>query len=70
MLVAVVGLTVVSALSLNSTQQKQIAFSTFTEQVADGKIKSVTWNNVDQSITGTTKSGENFVTTGPALGTG
>ena len=65
-LVAVVGLTVVSALSLNSTQQKQIAFSTFTEQVADGKIKSVTWNNVDQSITGTTKSGENFVTTGPA----
>jgi len=65
-LVAVVGLTVVSALSLNSAQQKQIAFSTFTEQVADGKVKTVTWNNVDQSITGTMKSGEDFVTTGPA----
>ncbi len=65
-LVAIVGLTVVSALSLNSAQQQQIAFSEFTSQVDDGKIKTVTWNNVDQSITGTTKSGENFVTTGPA----
>jgi cell division protease FtsH len=64
-LVAVVGLTVVSALSLSNTQAKPIPYSSFTQQVADGKIKTVTWNNVDQSITGTTKSGQDFSTTGP-----
>ena len=64
-LVAVVGLTVVSALSLNSTQVKPIAYSAFTKQVNDGDIKTVTWNNVDQTITGTTKGGQDFTTTGP-----
>jgi len=67
-LVAVVGLTVVSALSLNSVQSQEIAYSKFTEQVADGKVQKVVWNNVDQSITGTMKSGEQFSTTAPAQG--
>ena len=65
-LVAIVGLTVVSALSLNSAQQQQIAFSEFTSKVSDGDVKEVTWNNVDQSITGTMKSGEEFIATAPA----
>ena len=64
-LVAVVGLTVVSALSLSNTQAKPIAYSSFTKQVSEGKIKTVTWNNVDQTITGTTTSGQDFSTTGP-----
>jgi len=64
-LVAVVGLTVVSALSLSSSQTKPIPYSSFTKQVSDGSIKTVTWNNVDQTITGTTKSGQDFTTTGP-----
>jgi cell division protease FtsH len=65
-LVAIVGLTVISALSLNSAQQQQIPFTEFTSQVAEGNVKTVVWNNVDQSITGTTKSGEEFITTAPA----
>ena len=65
-LVAVVGLTVISALSLSSTAKEPIAYSQFVSQVDDGNIKTVVWNNVDQSITGTTKSGEEFTTTGPA----
>jgi cell division protease FtsH len=64
-LVAVVGLTVVSALSLSSSQTKPIPYSSFTKQVSEGSIKTVTWNNVDQTITGTTKSGQDFTTTGP-----
>ncbi|HPU38591.1 MAG TPA: ATP-dependent zinc metalloprotease FtsH [Microthrixaceae bacterium] len=67
-LVAIVGLTVVSALSLNSVQSQEIAYSKFTEQVSDGKVEKVVWNNVDQSITGTMKSGEQFTTTAPAQG--
>ncbi len=65
-LVAIVGLTVVSALSLNSAQQQSIAFSEFTKMVQDGKVESVTWNNIDQSITGTKTNGEDFVATAPA----
>ena len=53
-LVAVVGLTVISALSLSSTAKEPIAYSQFVSQVDDGNIKTVVWNNVDQSITGTT----------------
>ena len=64
-LVAVVGLTVISALSLSSNQTKPIPYTSFTKQVSEGSIKTVTWNNVDQTITGTTKSGQEFSTTGP-----
>jgi cell division protease FtsH len=64
-LVAVVFLTVVSALSLSSKKVEPIAYSEFTSQVAEGNIAKVTWNNVDQTISGTTKSGETFTTTGP-----
>ncbi|MFM7070094.1 MAG: ATP-dependent metallopeptidase FtsH/Yme1/Tma family protein, partial [Actinomycetes bacterium] len=65
-LVAVVGLTVVSALSLSSTKPEPIAFSEFTSHVEAGDVRDVTWNNVDQSVTGTMKSGETFTTTGPS----
>src|SRR5690606_1456994 len=64
-LVAVVALTVVSALSLSAKPKDPIPFSEFTEQVDEGNIAKVTWNNVDQEITGTRKSGEEFTTTGP-----
>ena len=64
-LVAVVGLTVVSALSLSSSSKDPIAYSKFVKSVDAGEVKTVTWNNVDQSITGTTTSGEEFTTTGP-----
>jgi len=65
-LVAVVGLTVVSALSLGSRPEEPISYTEFKEQVADGNVRDVVWNNVDQRITGTRTSGEEFVTTGPA----
>ena len=63
--IAVVGLVVVSALSFSSNATEPIAFSTFTQDVEKGNIKSITWDNVNQSITGETKSGETFTTTGP-----
>ncbi|MFI5044488.1 MAG: ATP-dependent zinc metalloprotease FtsH [Acidimicrobiales bacterium] len=63
--IAVVGLVVVSALSFSSNATEPIAFSTFTKDVEQGNIKSITWDNVNQSITGETKSGETFTTTGP-----
>jgi cell division protease FtsH len=64
-LVAVVGLTVVSALSLSSTPAESIPYSSFVSQVKDGKVESVTWNNADGTITGATRSGEDFRTKGP-----
>jgi cell division protease FtsH len=65
-LVAVVGLTVVSALSLSSKQGEPIPFSSFVQQVEDGNVQAVNWNNATNAVTGTTKSGEQFVTSGPA----
>ena len=65
-LVAVVGLTVVSALSLSSKQGEPIPFSAFVQQVEDGNVQAVNWNNATNAVTGTTKSGEQFVTSGPA----
>ena len=64
-LVAVVGLTVVSALSLSSTPAESIPYSSFVSQVKDGKVESVTWNNADGTITGATRRGEDFRTKGP-----
>ncbi len=65
-LVLVIGITVVSALSLSARPTNEISFSKFNEQISKGNIKSVTWNNVDATIKGETKSGEAFVTTGPS----
>ncbi len=64
-LVAVVGLAAVSALSLSSQPDEPISFTEFSKQVEDGNVKSVEWNNVDQQVTGTRTSGEEFTTTGP-----
>ena len=64
-LVAVVGLTVVSALSLSSNEREPIPFSAFVQQVEDGNVATVNWNNATNAVTGTTKSGEQFVTSGP-----
>lgn len=65
-LVLVIGITVISALSLSARPANEVPFSKFVEEVSKGNIKSVTWNNVDASVTGETKSGESFVTTGPS----
>jgi cell division protease FtsH len=65
-LVAVVGLTVVSALSLSNAPTKPIPYAKFVSEVDLNNIATVTWNNYDQTITGTTKSGEEFTTVGPA----
>jgi cell division protease FtsH len=64
-LVAVVGLTVVSALSLSTKQGEAIPYSAFVQQVEDGNVAKVNWNNATNAVTGTTKSGEEFVTSGP-----
>ena len=64
-LVAVVGLTVISALSLSSDTGQPIPFSSFVDKVAAGDIKSVNWNNATNTISGTTKSNEDFTTSGP-----
>ena len=64
-LVAVVGLTVVSALSLSSKQGEPIPYSAFVQQVEDGNVAKVNWNNATNAVTGTTKSGEEFITSGP-----
>jgi cell division protease FtsH len=65
-LVAVVGLTVVSALSLGSQPEEPVSYTEFIEQVREGNVREILWNNVDQEITGTRTSGEEFVTTGPS----
>jgi cell division protease FtsH len=64
-LVGVLGLTAISALSLSSKPEDGISFTEFSQQVEEGKVDSVEWNNVDQEISGTRTSGEEFTTTGP-----
>ncbi|MGB3410191.1 MAG: ATP-dependent zinc metalloprotease FtsH [Microthrixaceae bacterium] len=64
-LVLVIGVTVISALSLSSKKTNEIPFTKFTQDVSAGNVKEVTWNNVDATITGKLKSGQEFVTTGP-----
>ncbi|CAB4534217.1 unannotated protein [freshwater metagenome] len=64
-LVLVVGLVVISALQLSSKKTEPIPYTQFTQEIQDGNVKSVTWNNVDATITGEMKSGEAFTTTGP-----
>jgi len=64
-LVLVVGLVVISALQLSSKKVEPIPYTKFTQEIEDGNVKSVTWNNVDATITGEMKSGETFTTTGP-----
>jgi cell division protease FtsH len=64
-LVAVVGLTVISALSLSSDTGQPIPYSSFVDKVAAGDIESVNWNNATNTISGTTKSNEDFTTSGP-----
>ena len=63
--VAVIGLTAISALSMSNTPSQEISFSEFEQQVTEGNIDRVTWNNIDQEITGTRTDGEEFITTGP-----
>ncbi len=65
-LVAVLGLTAISALSLSNTPADSISFTEFTQQVEEGNVDEVLWNNVDQTVTGTRTSGEEFNTTGPS----
>jgi len=65
-LVAVLGLTAISALSLSSSPTDSISFTEFTQQVEEGNVDKVLWNNVDQAVTGTRTSGEEFNTTGPS----
>ncbi len=64
-LVAVIGITVISAVSLSSKKPNEIAFTKFKQDVADGNVEKVTWNNIDASITGELKNGQTFMTTGP-----
>ena len=64
-LVLVVGLVVISALQLSAKKTEPIPYTKFTQEIQDGNVKSVTWNNVDATITGEMKSGETFTTTGP-----
>jgi len=64
-LVAVVGLTVISALSLSSDKGQPIPYSSFVNKVTAGDIKAVNWNNATNTISGTTKSNEDFTTSGP-----
>ncbi|MFZ4519002.1 MAG: ATP-dependent zinc metalloprotease FtsH [Microthrixaceae bacterium] len=64
-LLAVFGLTVVSILSLSSGSTEPVPYSSFVKQVGEGNVKTVTWDNTTSTITGTTKSGEEFTTQGP-----
>ncbi len=64
-LLAVFGLTVVSILSLSSGTTEPVPYSSFVKQVGEGNVKTVTWDNTTATITGTTKSGEEFTTQGP-----
>src|SRR4051812_10010936 len=64
-LVLVIGVTVISALSLSSKKTNEIPFTKFTKDISAGNVKKVTWNNVDATITGELKSGQTFMTTGP-----
>ncbi len=64
-LLAVVALVMVSALTLPDRAGEDIEYSTFVAEVEDGNVKSVTWDNTNQKITGTTTNDEEFVTTGP-----
>jgi len=64
-LVAVVGVVFLSALSLSSEKSDPIEYTKFTEEISDGNVSNVTWNNVDATISGEMKSGETFTTTGP-----
>ena len=64
-LAVVVGVGILTALSFSSEKTDPIAYTKFTSEISEGNVKNVTWNNVDATISGETKSGETFTTTGP-----
>ena len=64
-LAVVVGVGILTALSFSSEKTDPIAYTKFTNEISEGNVKNVTWNNVDATISGETKSGETFTTTGP-----
>ena len=64
-LAVVVGVGILTALSFSSEKTDPIAYTKFTNEISEGNVKNVTWNNVDATISGETRSGETFTTTGP-----
>jgi cell division protease FtsH len=64
-LVGVVAVALVAVMSLSSEKTNSIGYTKFTEEIADGNVEKVVWNNVDATISGEMKSGETFTTTGP-----
>lgn len=65
-IIATVALVAASVLSMSNQPEEPISFTDFRNRVANGDVRSVVWNNIDAQITGETKSGEKFTTTGPA----
>ncbi|MHB1137560.1 MAG: ATP-dependent zinc metalloprotease FtsH [Microthrixaceae bacterium] len=65
-LIGVVAVALVAVMSLSSEKSNSIGYTKFTEEIADGNVEKVTWNNVDATISGEMKSGETFTTTGPS----
>lgn len=65
-IVATVALVAASVLSMSNQPDEPISFTDFTNRVANGDVRSIVWNNIDASVTGETKSGEKFATTGPS----
>ena len=55
---------IIVAISFSSEKSDPIAYTKFTQEISEGNVESVTWNNVDATITGEMKSGETFATTG------
>jgi cell division protease FtsH len=64
-LLGVVAILVISLITSQNQAGEEVSFSTFSQQVEDGKIDTVEWDTSDGSISGTTKSGEEFSTQGP-----
>lgn len=65
-IIATVALVAASVLSMSNQPEEPISFTDFRNRVANGDVRSIVWNNIDAQITGETKSGEKFTTTGPA----
>jgi cell division protease FtsH len=64
-LVALIFVVLIAPSIMPRTDRDQISWNQFQDEVDDGRIDSVEWNNTNGSVTGTRSDGSEFQTNGP-----
>ena len=68
MLVGVLALLLLGPRLIPESDADEIAYTEFTDQVRDGKVKEITYNNNTLEITGKLHDGTKFTTVRPGTG--